>query len=215
LWLEVDTLIRQETKGERSLDDFCRRFHGGTSGPACVKPYTFDDIVSDLNAVAPYDWKALLRRRVGTPAEGAPLEGLHRGGWKLTYSDKPSEFYGMQEEANKGVDLAADLGLRLGSDGAVTDVIPEKAADKAGLAPGMKLVAVNGRRWSTQLLHTAVAATKTSAQPLELLVENEEYFRTYRLDYHEGAKYPRLERDTAREDLLSLIFKPRAPAGKP
>src|SRR5262249_10826841 len=142
IWLEVDTLIREKTNGQRSLDDFCHRFHGGASGPACVKPYTLDDIVADLNAVAPHDWKALLTRRVTATAEQAPLEGLQRSGWRLVYKEKPTDYQEEWESREKKVDLTASIGMLLGEDGAVTDVIPGKAAERAGIGPGMKMVAV-------------------------------------------------------------------------
>jgi predicted metalloprotease with PDZ domain len=91
----------------------------------------------------------------------------------------------------------------------VTDVIPGKAADRAGIGPGMKLVAVNGRRWSADLLRESVAATKEGKE-LSLLVENGQFFHTHVLDYKDGARYPRLERKAATADLLSEILKPRA-----
>ncbi len=53
IWLEADVVIRRETQGRRSLDDFCRVFHGGPSGPPEVKPYTFEDLVAALRQVAP------------------------------------------------------------------------------------------------------------------------------------------------------------------
>jgi predicted metalloprotease with PDZ domain len=212
IWLEVDTLIRQQTKGERSLDDFCRRFLGGENGPPTVKPYTFEDVVAALNAVAPYDWKELLTRRVTATADQAPLDGLRRSGWRLSYTDKEPEYLRGHETTTKKYDFTASIGLLLGEDGAVADIIPGKAADKARIAPGMKLVAVNGRRWSRDLLKTALKATKKSQGPLELLLENEEFFKTYPLDYHDGLKYPQLEQDKGQKDLLAEILKARAPA---
>ena len=60
IWLDVDTLIRRQTHGQKSLDDFCRLFYGGPGGPPKVVPYTFDDVVKTLNQVTPYDWEKLL-----------------------------------------------------------------------------------------------------------------------------------------------------------
>ena len=88
-------------------------------------------------------------------------------------------------------------------------VTPGKTSDRAKIGPGMKLVAVNGRRWSADLLREAVEATKTGGA-LDLLVENGQFFRTHPLDYKEGAKYPKLERNPSSPDLLSEILKPRA-----
>jgi predicted metalloprotease with PDZ domain len=218
LWLEVDTLIRQQTKGKRSLDDFCRRFYGGESGRVMVKPYTFDDIVTNLNAVAPYDWKELLIRRLTATAEQAPLQGIERGGWRLTYADTPSELQKVYEKepyekAGQIIDLTSSIGITIKDDGSIIDIIAGKPADEAGIGPGMKLVAVNSRHYSLQLLRTALAATKKGTNPVELLLENGDFFRTYKLDYKGGEKYPHLERDAAKADLLADIIKPLAPAG--
>jgi predicted metalloprotease with PDZ domain len=210
LWLEVDMRIRAQTKGQRSLDDFCRRFLGGQDGAPRVAPYTFDDLVVALQAVAPYDWKGFLTRRVATTAEQAPLDGIRLGGWRLGYGEEPSETFRSWNAAFKQTDLGPSLGLFLRPDGTVTDVIPGTPADRAGVAPGMKLLAVNGRRWSEPRLLDAVKATKASGR-IELLLENEDYFRTCTLSYQGGLRYPRLERQTAGgPDRLTELLKPRA-----
>jgi predicted metalloprotease with PDZ domain len=208
LWLEVDTLIRQETRGKKSLDDFCRRFLGGKSGPPEVKPYTFDELVADLNAVAPYDWKGLLTRRVAAVSEKAPLEGIVRSGWKLTYTDKPSTMQKGRMTRARQIDLTSSVGLRLSNDGAILDVIAGSAADRAGVGAGMKVVAVNARRFSPERLETAVKATARGGE-LELLLEHGDFFRTHRLSYHGGLRYPHLERlEDRKVDLLADILKP-------
>jgi len=94
--------------------------------------------------------------------------------------------------------------------GGVLDVIPASPADRAGVAPGMKLLGVNGRRWAPDLLRAAIKETKTNSAPLELLVENGDTFKTCRLDYHDGERYPYLERDSAKPDVLTTIIKGRA-----
>ncbi|MBI3855049.1 MAG: M61 family metallopeptidase [Planctomycetes bacterium] len=207
IWLEADAMIRQATKGKASLDDFCRRFHGAAGGKPSVKPYSLDELAEALAAVAPLDWKKHLLERVTSLAPEPPLGGVERGGWKLAAGPSPSEMYKIHEGTDKVVDLTTSIGLLLKEDGSVSDIVPEKAADRARLGPGMKLVAVNGRRWSSDLLREAVAATK-EGKPLELLVENGQFFRTHALEYKEGAKYPRLERNEAAPDLLSEILKP-------
>jgi predicted metalloprotease with PDZ domain len=208
IWLEVDGKIRQITKGERSLDDFCRRFFGGENGAPSLKPYTFDDIVADLNEVAPYDWRSLLDRRLKMTAEQAPLEGFEGSGWKLTFSDKPAELYKLNATSRKSIDHTSSIGLLLGNEGQVLDVIQGKAAERAGVAPGMKLIAVNGRKFSSELLGLTVAATTDQTKKVELLLENDEFFKTFTLDYHGGEKYPKLEQIANQKDLLSLILKP-------
>ncbi len=214
IWLDVDTLIRELTHGRKSLDDFCRDFFNGHAGPSVVKGYRFDDVVTALTKVVPHDWKGLLLRRVSVPSERAPLNGISRGGWKLTYGDKRSSAFEDFETVTKVHDLTSSIGLLLKEDGAVADVIKGGAAARAGIGPGMKLVAVNGRRWTEERLRDAVAATRHDKK-LELLIENDEFFRTFTLDYHDGARYPLLERTSeSQPDLLSAILQSRTTEAK-
>jgi predicted metalloprotease with PDZ domain len=210
LWLEVDTIIREKSKGKRSLDDFCRRFHGGKSGPAQLKPFTFAELVADLNAVEPHDWKGLLKKRLTATSAQAPLEGIKRGGWKLAYGETPSDFVTASEGIGKTIDLTASVGMVLKTDGTVQDIIPGRAAFRAGVGPGMKLVAVNGKRWTAEGLRAALGATKKKGTKLELLLENGDFFKMYTIDYQDGLRYPKLERTTG-EDLLSAIVQPLTP----
>ena len=62
IWLEADTLIRQKTRGKKSLDDFAHAFHGAPGGTPAVKTYVFEDVVAALNAVVAYDWAGLPAR---------------------------------------------------------------------------------------------------------------------------------------------------------
>lgn len=208
IWLEVDAKIRQLTKGEKSLDDFCRRFFGGESGAPALKPYTLDDVVTDLNEVAHYDWRSLLNRRLQLTTDQAPLDGFEASGWKLTFSDKPSELFKLTSTARKGANHTSSIGLLLGNEGQVLDVIKGKAAERAGIAPGMKLIAVNGRKFTPELLGLAIAATTDQNKKIELLLENDEFLKTFTLDYHGGEKYPKLDPIANQKDLLSLILKP-------
>jgi len=208
IWLEVDAIIRQQTHGQRSLDDFCRRFHGGESGPPKVVPYTFDDVVRTLNDVAPYDWTTLLRERLKMTSTHAPLGGIERDGWKLVYNDKPNEFLQALEKFSRQTSVAYSLGFTAGSDGKFADVIVGSAAYRAGLGPGMRLVAVNGRKWTPSVLHAAIKAAQANAQPIELLVENAQFFKTYAVDYHDGEKNPHLERIADQPDWMGDLLKP-------
>jgi predicted metalloprotease with PDZ domain len=203
-------LIRQKTKGEKSLDDFCRIFHGGEGGKPRVSGYTLEDLIAALNKVTPHDWKGHFARRVSMPNESPPLEGIIGGGWKLTYQEKPSAMFDAAEGASKGLNLTSSIGLLLNGDGKVLDVVPGSPVAKAGVAPGMKLVAVNGRKYSDTLLKSAVAATKTTGK-LELLTETGEFYKTHTLDYKGGARYPILERSEG-PDLLADILKPQTSA---
>ncbi len=208
IWLEVDTKIRQLTNGKKSLDDFCKHFHGGTNGSIDCKPYDFEEIVSELNAVAPYDWKGLLTQRVTETADHAPLGGFTQGGWKVTLGDKPSGFEKAAQGLRKRIDLSSSVGISLSAEGNVNDVLPGSPAYKAGLGPGMKLVAVNTRHFSPKVLDEALAATKKADQPIALLVEDGDFYKTYSLEYRGGARYAKLERLKGQPDLLSKILSP-------
>lgn len=208
IWLEVDAIIREQTHGQRSLSDFCRSFHGGESGPPKVVPYKFEDVVSALNQVTPYDWAGLLRERVKMTSTHAPLGGIERGGWKLVYSDKPNQFLQAFEKITRSAGFEYSLGFNVGSDGRFGDVVVGSPAYQAGLGPGMKLVAVNGRKWTPSVLHAAVKAAQGNSQPIELLVESSQFFKTYSVDYHDGEKNPHLERVADRPDYLGEMLKP-------
>ena len=223
VWLEADTIIRQKSGGKKSLDDFARAFHGAPGGGPAVKTYKYEDVVATLNAVAPYDWNGFFEARVRKVAPRAPLGGIENGGWKLVYTDVKPELIRAAEEESKFYDFWYSLGIVVqgegGSggtdDGVIRDVTDGPAA-AAGIGPGMRVVAVNGRRYSEKGLRDALREAKVGKQPIELLVENVETFKTYTLDYHGGERYPHLERDPSKPDLLSAIGKPLAPApGKP
>jgi predicted metalloprotease with PDZ domain len=211
IWLEVDSIIRRQTHGRRSLDDFCRSFHGGQSGPPKVVPYTFDDVVHALNDVAPYDWAGLLRERVGATSTHAPLGGIEGDGWKLVYNDRPNAFTQAAEKQSKAADFSYSLGFAVAEDGKLRDVIVGSPAYQSGLGPGMKLIAVNGRKWTPPVLHAAIKAAQGTAAPIELLVENAQFFKTYSVSYHEGNKNPHLERVSGQPDLLNALLHSLTP----
>jgi predicted metalloprotease with PDZ domain len=207
IWLEVDTIIRQQSHGQKSLDDFCRLFQGGESGPPKVVPYSFDDLVQALNQVVPYEWATLLKELVNSTKAGAPLGGIERGGWRLVYNDQPNLFIHTGEKLRKSADAAYSLGFVVKEDGEFSDVIHGSPAYEAGIGPQMKLVAINGRAWSKEVLQDALRASKDSKQPIDLLVENAKFFKTYSVAYHDGIRSPHLERSEG-ADLLGEILKP-------
>ncbi len=217
IWLEADTLIRRQSQGRLSLDDFCKRFHGGTNSTPRVVPYGYDDVVATLNDVVPYAWKEFFDQRIYRINLHAPMGGIENGGWRLAYTNQVPAWLKAREGGRKFVDMTFSIGLMLKDDGYVNDVLAGMPADKAGVSPGMKLVAVNGRRWTTPLLRGAVSAATTNRAPVELLLEHDDYFQTCRVEYHSGEKYPVLARDTTKPDLLAEILKPLAPepAGVP
>ena len=206
-WLRVDTIIRQQTNGAKSMDDFCHLFHGGEGGQPVVNTYTFDDVVNTLNKVAPYDWRGFWTERLTNHGPGAPLDGIEASGWKLVYDDMPSELFKLRERDQRAVNEWFSIGMQIREDGQIVDTIEGLPAAKSGIGPGMRLVAVNGRGFSRDVLRTALKAGKDGSQPLELLVENNDYYNTYKVDYHGGLRFPHLVRDESKPDLLADIVK--------
>jgi len=208
-WLWVDTIIREQTHGQKSMDDFCKLFHGGQGGAPAVKTYTFDDVVSTLNQVTAYDWRGFWTERLTNHGPGAPLNGIERSGWKLVYDDTRSELAQAEENQNKQINAQYSVGLLLENSGKVVDTIEGMPAAKVGIGPGMKVVAVNGRHFSPQIFRDALRQGKGGSNPLTLIVENTEYFMNVEINYHDGEKYPRLVRDDSKPDVLSEIIKAR------
>lgn len=208
IWLDADTKIRELTDGKRSLDDFAKAFFGIKDGSYAPETYTFDDVVATLNGVARYDWAAFLHERL-EGHDHAPLDGLTRGGWKLVYTDTPSDFSKSIDERRKGKDFTYSIGLSLGKDGDIGEVLWDSPGFRAGLAKGSMLVAVNGRAYKPDLLRDAITAAKTDSAPIELLVKTFDRYQTIKLDYHDGLQYPHLERIKDTPDRLSDILKPR------
>ncbi len=207
IWLDADTLIRQQTHGQKSLNDFCRLFFGGQSGPPTVAPYKFEDVVTALNQVAPNDWAKWLRQRLDSKSPHAPLGGFENGGWKLVYSEEKNTTMEAREKTSDALDLSFSLGMIVSKEGMLVDVIPGLPAYAAGAGPGMKLIGVNGRKYSKDVMRTALHASLTSQQPIALLVENGEYFSTLQVNYHSGNRYPHLVRNEGQADLLGEIIR--------
>ncbi len=210
LWLEADTLIRSTTHGAKSLDDFCRLFYGPPSSAPKVVPYDFNDVVQALNTVMPYDWRGFWTLRLNRVQANAPLEGLAAGGWHLAFAAEPSPVEKADGALEKMTNLYYSLGVTLKDEGAVIlDVVPGTPADAAGIAPDSSLIAVNGRKYSKDVLQDALKAGGDGPRALELLIQKDEMFETVELQYAGHARYPRLERDTAAPDLLTPILSPR------
>lgn len=212
IWLEADMTIRQLTSGQKSLDDFAHIFFGNSLAPNQVptfKPYTFDDVVNTLNQVAPYDWSKFLNERIWSTAPHAPLGGVEASGWRLVYTDKPDDVLRDKEAIREYVDVSFSIGLIVHNDGRIEDSFFFKPAAQAGIMPGMKLIAVNGRKFTPHGLRDAIREAKGTQQPIELLIQNADYFKSYKLDYHDGEKYPLLQRNE-KPDTLTRILAPHA-----
>ncbi|MFZ0467275.1 MAG: hypothetical protein WAL78_16395 [Candidatus Acidiferrales bacterium] len=212
IWLDVDTTMRKLSGDKKSLNDFCRIFYGGPGGEPALKTFTFEDIVAALNEVVPYDWTKFLRERLDYVGPHAPLGGIENGGYKLAYSDAENETVLDSEATDGHLDLTNSIGLVLEEDGTIRDVIHGMLAYTAGIGPGMKIQAVNGRGWSSDTVRQAIRNSVNSAEPLRLLVANGDFVETYSLDYHGGMRYPHLVRAPGSTDYLDEIIRPLAPS---
>jgi predicted metalloprotease with PDZ domain len=214
VWLDADTTIRQLTHDQKSLNDFCVKFLAvGGNTPPKVVPYDLEEIVADLNSIAPYDWRTFFTERLDSHAPHAPLAGIEHGGYKLVYGAEPTDYEKAVLSEMKQTDVWFSAGLMVRADGTIADVRMDSPAFQAGLGPITKLVAINGHAYTEDVLKQAIRAAKGTKDPIELIVSNDNEFRTVRLDYHDGEKYPRLERVQGTTDLLDEILKPLA-AGK-
>jgi predicted metalloprotease with PDZ domain len=212
LWLEADVTLRELTDGAKSLDDFCRDFHGGPSGAPALKPYTFEEVVATLDRLAPFDWAQFFTERLRSLEPRAPLGGIERSGWKLVYTETPTATQAAYDRSRERLDLRFSLGIMADKDGVVGDVIPGSPADVAGLAPTMRLVAVDGRKFSHDVLLDALRLGKAKGTGLDLLVQHGDFFEVCAVDWSGGLRYPQLVRDPERPDLLTAIVSPAAPA---
>jgi predicted metalloprotease with PDZ domain len=214
LWLDVDTKIRELSHGQRSMNDFARAFYGMDDGSYVVKPYTFDEVVATLNQVQTFDWSGFLHARLDSTQVRAPLDGISRGGYKLVYTDTPSEYFKAYEKRRKIQNMVYSIGLLISSrgdsKGQISDVLWDSPAFKAGIGAGMKLIAVNGHDFGANddVLKNAIQEAKTSKVPIALLVRNQDTYTTYQVDYHDGLKYPQLEAIPGAAPVLDTIITP-------
>ncbi|HWU70352.1 MAG TPA: hypothetical protein VN017_03235 [Pseudoxanthomonas sp.] len=207
IWLEADAMIRAGTKGKKSLDDFARAFFGVNDGEWKVQnTYTFEDVVATLNGVYPYDWAKFLRDRLD--GKVGVTGGIEASGWKLVYKDEPND-YAKSFGSRGGGDFTYSLGLSIGKDGTIGDVRWDGPAFNAGLGTGTTIIAVNGQAYDKDVLEDAVKAAKDGKAPIELMVKEFDRYRTVKIDYHGGLRYPHLERIPGKPDYLTPILTAR------
>jgi len=215
MWLDADTIIRQQTHGQKSLDDYTKLFAGGISGPKVVT-YTREDIENYLNQVTPYDWHGFFEKYVYQIAPVPPTDEIERSGYKLVWNDKSNKFIDGRSAGEHQANSWYDVGTRVNGNGSVGDVREDSAAWKAGLAPRMKILAVNGRAFSIKIWKNAITDAKGTTSPIVLLIQDAGYISTINVDYHDGIRYPHLERIDGTPDMLSDIMRPHAsPAPSP
>jgi predicted metalloprotease with PDZ domain len=213
IWLDADTLIRERSGGKRSLDDFAGSFFGVKDGSTVPLTYTFDDLVAALNAVEPYDWATFLHERVTALAPKAPLDGLKRAGYRLVYNDQPNEQIKAEEREAKVLTLRDSIGIVISAAdddaGTILHVGWDSAAAKAGLTEGMKVIAVNGEEYSTELLKRSITVAAHDNTPIELILKLENRYHAAHLDYHDGLRYPHLVHEGDAPSSLDAILTPK------
>jgi predicted metalloprotease with PDZ domain len=205
VWLDVDTTIRTKSGGAKSLDDFAKIFFGPPSTPPMVKPYTLDDVVAALNQVMPNDWRAFLEYRVFRVAPHPPLGALEAAGWRLVYTDTPNWYESLRERTSKQTDVSFSLGMWVKPDGTIADIVYGAPAYAAGLTAGMKITAIDGRKYGDDVLREEIRAAK----PLDITVEQGTFAGKFHVDYQSGERFPHLQRIAGTPDLLSEIMRPR------
>ena len=207
IWLDADTLIRELSKGRRSLDDFASTFFGVNDGSRIPVTYEFDDVVAALNAVQEYNWETFLRDRVDRSGTSAPLDGIERGGYKLEYTDTPSEHHNAVQAYYEYVDLRYSIGIALAMDGSIGEVIWDGPAYKEGLTVGYQVIAVNGFAFTVERLIGAISDAKDSDATIDLIVADGDHYRTLSMAYHDGLRYPHLVRKDKKKASLDRILK--------
>ncbi len=210
LWLDLDAELRRRSGARASLDDFVRAFAGADGVTPSVSPYREADIYALLASIAPGDWKGLIHRHLDAAGTGPLLQTLAHVGWRLEYTDAPNPAFDAHSELRKLTDRSFSIGLKLDKDAVVEDTIEGRAAARAGVVPGMKLIAVNGRRFSAKVLDAAIARARDTHQPIELLFEHADVFRTLTVPYFDGARNPHLVPIAGADDLLGAVLRPRS-----
>jgi predicted metalloprotease with PDZ domain len=209
LWLQVDSLLREKSHGARSLDTFAADFFGPPDGAVAVKPYTYEELIAALNHVVAFDWKGLLQGNLLATRPTPVSPGLEAAGWTVVYTDEPNGAAVDLETLSQQADLSTSIGLVIDQDGTIIDLVPDSAAGRAGLAPAVKLMGVNHRVYSADLLRQAIVNAETSQQPIDLLTLNDGFYAEFQVDYHQGLRSPHLARIAGKPDLLSTIVQPR------
>jgi predicted metalloprotease with PDZ domain len=209
IWTDVDRIIRQQSGGKHSIDDFAKAFFGVRDRDWGELTYTLDDIVATLNKVQPYDWRGYLQRKVYDIAAQPPLEGITQGGYRLVYTAEPTKWWKSVEKSRKYTDLTYSGGLTIGAEGKVAAVLWDSPAFNAGIAVGNQIVAVNSRTYSDDDLKQAIKEAAGNGRAAELLVKDGNLYRTVTLDWHGGLRYPRLEKVGKGGGTLDALLAPR------
>ncbi|MAW98627.1 MAG: peptidase M61 [Sphingomonas sp.] len=193
MWMKVDAMLRDQSGGKKSLDDFARAFFGMRDGDWGELTYTMQDVADTLNTIQPYDWMGFLKKWVYDLHPDGVTAGLEQNGYKLVYTDQKSDLD--KERTKKGnADLSYSIGLALSSDGDINAVAWNSPAFEQGLDIADKVVAVNGEDYSADAIEKAVSEAKGTNKPIKLLIKGDGKYREIAIDYHGGLRYPHLEK---------------------
>jgi predicted metalloprotease with PDZ domain len=193
VWLEIDQIIREQSGGAKSIDDFAKAFFGMRDGDWGQLTFEFADIVNTLNQVQPYAWEPLLRTRLMTPGQPAPLQGIEKAGYRLVWREEPNPYDKARYADSKTLMLAYSLGMTIDKDGKVTATQWDSPAFNAGIVTGAKIIAVNGTAYDADGMRSAITNAK-GGKPVELLVQRGDRYQTVPITYRGGLRYPWLER---------------------
>jgi predicted metalloprotease with PDZ domain len=207
VWLRVDTIIREQSGDRLTLDDFLRSFFGQRDTEPIVVPYTREDMEAALSAICPYDWHTFFETRIYRVNDKPPTEGLEAAGWRLVYNPTPNNepFYsGFLPLTYSAV---YSVGMSVKKDGTIFDVVSGTPAYQAGLGPEMKIIAVDGRVYSDEVLNESIAHPRNGK--ISVVVRNFDSLETHEIEYGGGIRYPHLDRIPGSHDYLSEILTAR------
>lgn len=209
IWLEADGILRQQTKGQKGMDDFAKAFFGMRDGDWGELTYARQDVIDTLNKIAPYDWAGFFTKRVDEPTEAVDTAGFTLGGYKLVYNAAPNSTIASRERSSKTIDQRYGVGLVVGEDGKVRAVVWDSPAFKAAMTVGAEIASVDGAEFSPAAFRAALKASSDPAHPLSLIVKQATQFRTITLDYSGGIRYPHLEKTGEGETSLDRLLLPQ------
>ncbi len=207
-WLEADAILRTNSNGKKSLDDFCHEFFSATRDTTLPNPYTRDDLIRILDSLVSYDWDGLIRRRVESFQSEFDPSVAESLGYRFQIQEQSPAIPGDTFRLSGAIDAYDSLGVTFSSDGVVRNILLDSPADKARLAQGMKIVGIGSFVWSPARLYQAIREAKSGSM-IELKIVEDEQFRTISIPYHDGLRSWNLVRDPSSPDRLAEILKPR------
>ena len=198
IWLEADVIIRAGSGGDRSLDDLMHRFFAppeeeGQGERLKPKPYSRADLIEALSDLHAYDWESFFASRVDGIAPHAPYAGIENGGYSLVWKERPSGWLADDQSHHSYFDFSYSLGLKMGANAKVIDVLWDGPAFAAGMVKGMKVLSVGGVTYSHAAMQDALDVCADGGGSVELVVERLDSVKTLTLESPCGQRYPSLE----------------------